>query len=83
MTAGGEIEGRVDPEQARRVVDELVRRGADSIAVCLLNSYADHDNEDAVGAVCAAAGIPVSLSAAWRRSTASTSAGARRSSTAT
>jgi N-methylhydantoinase A len=61
---GGDVVAPVDLDLVRRSVDELVREGVDSIAVCLLHSYANPSHEQAIGAMLAAEypGLWVSLS---------------------
>jgi N-methylhydantoinase A len=62
VTADGAIERPVDADDARRVIAQLVRAGAESIAICTLNAYANGANEQVVADACAEAGVPVSLS---------------------
>jgi N-methylhydantoinase A/oxoprolinase/acetone carboxylase beta subunit len=56
----GTIEKPLDPEAARRLAGQLGRRGVESVAVCLLHSYANPAHERAVGQELE--GLPVSLS---------------------
>jgi N-methylhydantoinase A len=59
----GEVETAVDPEEVRRVAALLRDRGIEAVAVCLLNAYANPENERRVGEVLAEAGPwPVSIS---------------------
>ena len=51
INARGEVEGTLDPRQVRRTVERLIERGAETLAVCLLNSYANPAHERAVGAL--------------------------------
>ena len=62
VTPAGVMERRLDPEEASRVVNLLIGAGAEAIAACLLNSFANPENEEVIAAACAAAGIPCSLS---------------------
>lgn len=47
----GRVVKPLDPEEARRVVRELLTRGAESIAVCLIHSYANPSHEREIGRV--------------------------------
>jgi N-methylhydantoinase A len=49
VRADGEILRRPDDTQLQAVAGELAAKGAVSVAVCLLNSYANPENERAVG----------------------------------
>ena len=51
VNARGEVEWTLDPRQVRRTVEQLLERGAEAIAVCLLNSYANPVHERAIGAL--------------------------------
>ena len=51
VNARGAIERAIDPRQVRRTVEQLLARGAEAIAVCLLNSYANPVHERAIGAL--------------------------------
>ena len=51
INARGEVERPLDPVQVRRTVEQLLERGAEAIAVCLLNSYANPIHERAIGAL--------------------------------
>ena len=51
INARGEVERPLDPVQVRRTVEQLLERGAEAIAVCLLNSYANPVHERAIGAL--------------------------------
>ncbi|MCC6729781.1 MAG: hydantoinase/oxoprolinase family protein [Chthonomonadales bacterium] len=52
----------LDTGTVERALDELVRAGVDSVAVCLLFSFLLPDHEREVGRRAAARGLPVSLS---------------------
>jgi N-methylhydantoinase A len=45
ISAQGEIVAELDEDQAQAAIDELVARGIDSLAVSLLNSYANPQHE--------------------------------------
>ena len=45
----GTVETPVDPEEGRRLVEWLRRRRIESVAVCLLHSYANPESERAIG----------------------------------
>ena len=49
ILVGGEVRVPLDLEEAARALDELVERGVDAIAVCLINSYADPRHEQLIG----------------------------------
>jgi N-methylhydantoinase A len=53
MTARGEIHTPLNREEAAAVVTELVNAGVQSIAVCLLHSYANPLHEEALGEIIA------------------------------
>lgn len=53
MTARGEVHAPLDREEAAAVVAELKSAGAESIAVCLLHSYANPAHEEALGEIIA------------------------------
>jgi len=53
MTARGEIHTPLNREEAAAVVAELKDTGVDSIAVCLLHSYANPAHEEALGEIIA------------------------------
>ena len=46
----GEILQALDPEEVRHVIDRLLERGAESIAVCLINAYANPGHEQLIAA---------------------------------
>src|SRR5512147_2991023 len=48
--ASGRIEKPVSRAEVRRVVQRIKRTGAEAVAVCLLHSYANPANEEAVAA---------------------------------
>lgn len=47
----GEVIRPLDPEEARSVIVRLLEHGVESIAVCLLNSYANPIHEERLGAM--------------------------------
>ena len=51
MTAGGEIHTPLDRDEATVVAAALKSAGAESIAVCLLHSYANPAHEEALGEI--------------------------------
>ena len=51
INARGEVERTLDPQQVRRTVEQLLERGAEALAVCLLNSYANPVHEREIGAL--------------------------------
>ena len=51
INARGEIERALDPQEVRRTVEQLRERGAETLAVCLLNSYANPVHEREIGAL--------------------------------
>jgi N-methylhydantoinase A len=53
MTARGEIHTPLDREEAAAVVTQLMKAGVQSIAVCLLHSYANPAHEEALGEIIA------------------------------
>jgi N-methylhydantoinase A len=53
MTARGEIDSPLNHEEAAKVVMELRDAGIESIAVCLLHSYANPVHEIALGKIIA------------------------------
>ncbi len=65
-----DAEGRIHdlraptPEELARLVRELRRASPESIAVCLLHSYADPGAEERVAQALAALGVPITCSAA-------------------
>jgi len=61
----GRILTPLDPEEVRRVVQELLARGVESVAVCLIHSYANPRHERDIGRVLRgmAPDLPISLSA--------------------
>jgi N-methylhydantoinase A len=60
----GEILQKPDKEQVKQTVDELKNSGVESIAVCLLHSYANPENEKTIQKIIEEAwpGVSVSLS---------------------
>jgi N-methylhydantoinase A len=65
IAASGEILRPLDPGEVQRVVADLVAAGAESLAVCLINSYANPQHERRIGALLRQAfpDLAVSLSA--------------------
>ena len=61
----GRILKPLDPKEVRQVVKELLARGVDSLAVCLIHSYANPRHEREIGKVVQemAPYLPLSLSA--------------------
>lgn len=51
INARGEIERPLDANQVRRTIEKLIERGAETLAVCLLNSYANPVHEREIGAL--------------------------------
>ncbi len=49
MDAQGRVLTPIDPEDARRAVDQLLQEGVESIAVCLINAYKNPLHEQAIG----------------------------------
>ena len=64
VTHDGEILTPLDPAQVRQLLPQLRDEGVESIAVCLLNAYANPHHEREIGAVLAdlLPTVPVSLS---------------------
>ncbi len=58
----GTIEKAIDMVQVKGLVDQLQRAGVESVAVCLLFSFANPAHEEAVAEALRPLGIPVSLS---------------------
>jgi N-methylhydantoinase A len=58
----GSIERKLDLKHLEEVVDALRRERVESVAVCLLFSFANTQHEDAVATALALLGIPISLS---------------------
>ena len=54
---------RPTPAELERLARRLARSGAESIAICLLHSYADPEPERRLAEALAALGLPISLSA--------------------
>ncbi|MGH7428376.1 MAG: hydantoinase/oxoprolinase family protein, partial [Candidatus Methylomirabilaceae bacterium] len=63
VTAGGQVQVPLDVVGAKAVLEELRRRGAEVVAICLLNSYANPVHEEALTMLCREAGFLYSLSA--------------------
>lgn len=47
-TAQGDVETLPDVEEVERVADRLAKQGVEAVAICLINSYANPDNEQRV-----------------------------------
>ncbi|NTW42080.1 MAG: hydantoinase/oxoprolinase family protein, partial [Cellulomonadaceae bacterium] len=64
LRADGSVHQEVDLEEAARIADAMAALDVESVAVCLLHSYASTAHEDAVAAVLAERlpGVPVTLS---------------------
>jgi N-methylhydantoinase A len=64
VDAAGSVLREVDPDEARKVVSQLLDEGVEGIAVSLFNAYANPVNEQAVGWIVRemASGIALSLS---------------------
>jgi N-methylhydantoinase A/oxoprolinase/acetone carboxylase beta subunit len=60
--ASGEIETPVDRAEVRRLVRRIRAAGAEAVAVCLLHSYANAANEEAVASELAASGLLFTVS---------------------
>jgi len=58
----GTVEKAIDLDQVNRLVDSLRMRNVESIAVCLLFSFANPSHENAIADALRPLGIPVSLS---------------------
>jgi len=62
LDARGEEIAPLDSDQLSRLVDVVRNRGAESVAVALLHSYANAEHEQTVAAALAASALPVSVS---------------------
>ncbi len=62
LRADGSEAEPIDPGEARRLGSELAGLGVESVAICLLHSYADTAHEEAVARALEAAGLQVSVS---------------------
>ena len=51
IDARGNVEQPIDCEQVARVVDELLQSGVETIAVCLINSFAYPGHEELIGKI--------------------------------
>jgi N-methylhydantoinase A/oxoprolinase/acetone carboxylase beta subunit len=60
--ASGKIERPVSPVELRRLIKRVRTSGAEAVAICLLHSYADPRNEEAVAAELERAGLLASIS---------------------
>jgi N-methylhydantoinase A len=63
VTAAGTVQVPLDESQGGRVIGQLADRGAEVLAICLLNSYANPVHEEALGELCRRSGMPFTLSA--------------------
>ena len=62
VLCSGEAEKSPEPGEVRTVLERIRKAGAESVAICLLHSYANHAHEETVAALAEALGIPVSVS---------------------
>jgi len=62
VTFRGEILRGLAPQEARAVVERLLERGAESIAVCLLHAYANPEHEALLGQIIRERAPSVSIS---------------------
>ena len=64
INAAGEIERALDPADAERAVDALLREKVEAVAVCLIHSYANSAHERAIAEIVRrkAPGLPLSVS---------------------
>jgi N-methylhydantoinase A len=62
IAADGSILTELDPDEVERVLDKVTAAGAESLAVCLLFSFANPAHERLIGARARARGLAVSLS---------------------
>lgn len=64
LRADGSVATPLDLDEVARIADRLAELGVESVAVCLLHSYASAAHEEAVGKVLAdrLPGVPVTLS---------------------
>ena len=64
VDAAGRIERALDPEDAERAVEALLREKVEAIAVCLLNSYANPEHERTIAEIirCKAPTMTLSVS---------------------
>ncbi len=58
----GEAERAPRSEEVREILDRIRKAGVESLAVCLLHSYANHAHEETVATLADALRIPVSVS---------------------
>ncbi|RMF94252.1 MAG: hydantoinase/oxoprolinase family protein [Candidatus Schekmanbacteria bacterium] len=58
----GEVLRKINLDEVREIIEEAVNRGAKSIAVSLLFSFANPQHEEIIGKECIERNIPVSLS---------------------
>ncbi len=62
VTADGTVRTPLDEAEAERAIDGLRQSGAEVIAVCFLNSYANPNHEERLGELCKRAGMAFTLS---------------------
>jgi N-methylhydantoinase A len=62
VAADGSVLTALDADQVERVLDQAIAAGTESLAVCLLFSFANPGHEHLIGARARARGLPVSLS---------------------
>jgi N-methylhydantoinase A/oxoprolinase/acetone carboxylase beta subunit len=60
--ASGQVEKTVSRPEVRKVIAKIRRSGAEAVAVCLLHSYANAENENIVAEELARAGLLASIS---------------------
>ena len=62
IAADGSVVEAVDANQVRSVLADLENAGVESIAVCFLNSYANHAHEQQIATIASEMGSKISLS---------------------
>ncbi|MCX6571183.1 MAG: hydantoinase/oxoprolinase family protein [Candidatus Aminicenantes bacterium] len=62
MLASGQVEKAVSRAEVRKVIAKIRKAGSEAVAVCLLHSYANAENEDVVAEELARAGLLASVS---------------------
>jgi N-methylhydantoinase A/oxoprolinase/acetone carboxylase beta subunit len=60
--ASGRVEKPVRPAEVRRVIEKIRRTGAEAVAVCLLHSYVNPENEEAVAGELGRSGLLFTVS---------------------